>query len=65
MCQMSVVVVDEGVETLIMENVTSLHVSGETVEVSAFFEEPRRIDAVAIASIDFLGGRVTLKKSRA
>jgi len=61
MCQMSVLVVNEGVEELIMENVTSLQVSGDSIEVSAFFEEPRRIDAVYIQSIDFLGGKVLLK----
>ena len=63
MCQMSVVVEDEGVEEMVMENVTRLQVSGTTIEVSAFFEEPRKVEAVFIQSIDFLGGKVVLKKS--
>lgn len=63
MCQMSVVVEDEGVEEMVMENVTRLQVSGTTIEVNAFFEEPRRLEAVFIQTIDFLGGKVILKKS--
>ena len=63
MCQMSVVVEEEGVEEMVMENVTRLQVSGTTIEVSAFFEEPRKVEAVFIQAIDFLGGKVILKKS--
>jgi predicted RNA-binding protein len=59
---MSVLIADDGVENLIMENVTHLQVSGDTIEVSAFFEEPRKIDAVSIQAIDFLGGKVLLAK---
>jgi predicted RNA-binding protein len=62
MCQMSVVVEEEGVEEVIMENVTRLQVRGDIVEVSAFFEEPRKVEAVLIHAIDFLGGKVILKK---
>jgi predicted RNA-binding protein len=62
---MSVVVEDEGVETMIMENVTHLQVSGTTIEVSAFFEDPRAVEGVFIQAIDFLGGKVILKKVRA
>ena len=65
MCQMSVVVEGDGVEEIVMENVTRLQVSGTTVELSAFFEEPRRLESVFIESIDFLGGRLVLKKSAA
>lgn len=63
MCQMSVVIEDEGVEEMVMENVTRLQVSGTTIEVNAFFEEPRTVEAVYIQAIDFLGGKVILKKS--
>lgn len=65
MCQMSVIVEEDGVEEIVMENVTRLQVSGTTVELSAFFEEPRRLESVFIESIDFLGGRLVLKKSAA
>lgn len=64
MCQMRVVVAEaEGVEKVVLENVTRLQVLGTTIEVSAFFEEPQKIDAVRIQSIDFLGGKVVLEKS--
>ncbi len=63
MCQMRVVVEEEGVEEIVMENVTRLQVSGGAIEVSAFFEEPRRLEAVFVQSIDFLEGKVVLKKS--
>ena len=62
MCQMSVVVEEEGVEKIIMENVTHLQVVGNTIEVNAFFEEPRKVEAVFIQAIDFLAGKVILKK---
>lgn len=62
MCQMSVVVEKDGVEEIIMKNVTRLQVSGSTVEVEAFFEEPRKVEAVTLQAIDFLGGKVTFKK---
>jgi len=65
MCQMRVLVVDAGGEKLIMENVTSLQVSGDAVEVSAFFEEPRKIDGVGIQSIDFQAGKVLLARKPA
>jgi len=48
---------------MIMENVTYLQVSGTTIEVSAFFEDPRAVEGVFIQAIDFLGGKVILKKS--
>ncbi len=63
MCQMSVVVEEEGIEEMIMENVIRLQVLGTTIEVSTFFEEPRKVEAVFIQSIDFLSGKVILKKS--
>lgn len=62
MCQMSVVVEEDGVEVIVMENVTRLQVSGAAIEVSAFFEEPRKLEAVLVQSIDFLEGKVILKK---
>jgi predicted RNA-binding protein len=66
MCQMSVVMEDDkGKEEMIMENVTRLQVSGDAIEVVAFFEEPRKVQAASIQSIDFLGGKVVLKKSAA
>lgn len=62
MCQMKVVVDENGKEDVLMENVTRLQVSGTTIEVAAFFEAPIKVEDVVIQSIDFLGGKVVLKK---
>lgn len=63
MCQMSVVMEKDGSEKIVMANVTRLQVSGTTIEVNAFFEEPLRLEEVSIQSIDFLAGKLVLKKS--
>ncbi len=63
MCQMSVVMEKDGAEEVVMENVTQLQVSGTTIEVNAFFEEPLRLEEVSIQSIDFLAGKLVVKKN--
>jgi hypothetical protein len=63
MCQIKVVVEENGEEKIVMENVTRLQVSGATIEVAAFFEAPLKVEEVFIQAIDFLGGKVVLKKS--
>jgi len=60
MCQMNVVLDQEGKQEKIMENVTHLEVTGEGVLVSAFFEEPKLVKSAWVKNIDFLGGTVTL-----
>lgn len=64
MCQISVVVIQDGNEEKIMENVTGLDVTGEGVVLSTFFEEPKTVPDVAITRIDFLGGKVVLGRIR-
>jgi hypothetical protein len=59
---MKVVVDENGKEDVLMENVTRLQVSGTTIEVAAFFEAPIKVEDVLIQNIDFLGGKVVLKK---
>ncbi len=63
MCQMTVVMEKDGAEEIVMANVTRLQVSGTTIEVNAFFEEPLRLEEVSIQSIDFLAGKLVLKNS--
>ncbi len=63
MCQMTVVLEKDGAEETVMENVTRLQVSGTTIEVQTFFEEPMRLEEVSIQIIDFLAGKLVLKKS--
>jgi predicted RNA-binding protein len=65
MCQMNVVLKNNGGQEKIMENVTQLEVTTEGVLVSAFFEEPKLVKSASIKSIDFLGGTVTLSNKAA
>ena len=60
MCQMNVVLRNNGGQENIMENVTHLEVTGEGVLVSTFFEDPKLVKSARVKSIDFLGGTVTL-----
>lgn len=60
MCQISVVLHRDGGEERLMDNVTSLEVTGDGVILSTFFEEPKKVPEVVITRIDFLGGRVIL-----
>jgi len=62
MCQMSVYLEQEGLEESVMENASRLDVSKEQITVSTLFEEPKQISGVRIESIDFLAGKVILKK---
>ena len=43
MCQMNVVLKNNGRQENIMENVTNLEVTNEGVLVSAFFEDPKLV----------------------
>lgn len=65
MCQISVVVAGDGGEEKLMDNVTSLEVTGDGVVLSAFFEEPKTVPDVVITRIDFLGGKVILGRGPA
>jgi predicted RNA-binding protein len=65
MCQMSVVIAQEGGEEKLMDNVTSLEVTQDGVVLSTFFEEPKSVPDVVITRIDFLGGKVILGRSPA
>jgi len=60
MCQMKVVLDQDGGQEKIMENVTHLEVTGEGVLVSTLFEEPKLVKSAWVKNIDFLGGTVTL-----
>ena len=60
MCQMNVVLDQDGGQEKIMENVTHLEVTAEGVLVSAFFEDPKLVKSARVKNIDFLGGTVTL-----
>lgn len=63
MCQISVVVEKDGIEELIMEDVTNLVVDSDNLEISNLFEGPKSLEQVAIRSIDFMAGKVLLQKT--
>lgn len=63
MCQMSVVIDRDGIEELVMEDVTNLVVESAGVQISTLFEGPKAVEHVAIGSIDFMAGKVFLKQT--
>jgi len=64
MCQMSIVLEQDGKEELIQENATLLEVTKDGLMVSALFEEPRLIPKASVRAIDFLHGKVTVTKTK-
>lgn len=63
MCQISVVVQRDGVEELVMEDVTNLEVDADNLKISTLFEGPKAVEHVVIRSIDFMAGKVLLEKT--
>jgi predicted RNA-binding protein len=62
MCEIRVVIEQDGVEEVLMENVTKLDVLEKSVSIMSLFEAPREIKGTAIRNIDFLSGKVFLQK---
>lgn len=60
MCQMSVVVEDNGEQKVVMENVTHLEAIEGDISVSSLFDEPIVVPAAFVKKIDFTGGTVLL-----
>lgn len=61
MCQMKVMLDKEGQQELIMEDVARLEVVEDGIKVSTLFEEAKVISGVAVKTIDFLSGKLTLQ----
>jgi predicted RNA-binding protein len=53
----------DGIEELLMEDVTTLVVDSDNMEISNLFEGPKSIQQVVIRSIDFVAGKVLLQKT--
>lgn len=62
MCQTSVLMEKDGQEELLLENVTSLEVTGNNISISTLFEGATEYQNVAIRRIDFTGGKVFLQQ---
>ena len=52
----------DGEEELLLENVTSLEVTGKNISISTLFEGATEYQNVAIRRIDFSGGKVFLQQ---
>ncbi len=62
MCEMRVIVEQEGKEELLKENITKLEVLTNGVKVSSLFEGPTELRDMVIDYIDFTAGKVVLEK---
>jgi predicted RNA-binding protein len=60
MCQINVVVEQEGEQKPVMEAVTGLEITPQGIVLSTFFEEPLTVSGVHIKEINFLNGSVVL-----
>ena len=60
MCQAKVILVKNGQESLIMQDIIHFKVEGDRVWLSRLFEEPVEIKAMVVES-DFLKHTVTLR----
>ena len=60
MCQMSVILEQDGNETVVAESASLLEVVEDGIRISTLFEEPQFIKGAAVRAIDFLNGRVTV-----
>ncbi len=60
MCQMRVVQEKEGVEQILFEDVTSLEILDDRLEITTLFDGPQTVHSL-IAKIDFNAGKVILK----
>lgn len=62
MCQMSVILEQDGNETVVAENASLLEVVEDGIRISTLFEEPQFIPGAAVRAIDFLNSRVTVNQ---
>ncbi len=60
MCQMSVIITENGEEKTLMESVTHLKTIEKGISISTLFEEPTLIKDSFVNKIDFMGGKVYL-----
>jgi len=64
MCQMSIVLEQDGREEVILDNASLLEVIDDGLRVSALFEEPRLIPHASVRAIDFLHGKVSVTQTK-
>ncbi len=62
MCQMRVIMEQDGNEAIVAESASLLEVAEDGLRISTLFEEPQFIRGATIRYIDFLNGKVTVTK---
>lgn len=60
MCEMTIVMKQDGRESVLAEHAATLEVTETGLLVGSLLDEPRRIDGVTVRSIDFLHGKLTV-----
>jgi predicted RNA-binding protein len=60
MCQMSVILDNNGRQEKVMDEVTRLEVTSEGVVLSTFFDEPKLVPGAQVREIDFMKTTVFL-----
>lgn len=62
MCQMRIVLQRGSDEETILENAALLEATDRGLVVNALFEEPKLIEGAVVSRIDFLQGKVMVRK---
>ncbi len=62
MCEMRIVMEEDGKEELLSENITKLEVLANGIKVNSLFAGPTEIQDMVIDYIDFTAGKVVLAK---
>ena len=65
MCQMNIVVDQDGIEDILFADVTNLVVNKGNMTITTLFEGSREVKDMTITAIDFMAGKVFLKKAEA
>ncbi len=63
MCEASAYVIQDGKETLILENVDELHKEGDTIKMTNLFGDQKVLEA-QIKMISFVDNKIILKKAK-
>jgi len=63
MCEASAYVIQDGKETLILENVDELHKEGNTIKMTNLFGDQKVLEA-QIKMISFVDNKIILEKAK-
>ncbi len=62
MCEIRVVMEQDGNEEILMQNVTKLDIGEQSISITSLFEGSKEVPDSVIRHIDFLAGKVYLQK---